>query len=61
MKLAIRIFALFAVVAGVAAAATTPKTASAVPSHQSASASFPIAACGPGVPTCVASGDLTRR
>lgn len=47
MKLAIRIFTLSVVVAGVAAAAVTPKTAPAVPSHQSASASFPAPGCGP--------------
>ncbi|MGB9409013.1 MAG: hypothetical protein WCA89_15870 [Terracidiphilus sp.] len=47
MKLAIRIFTLSVVVAGVAAAAVTPKTAPAIPSHQSASASFPAPGCGP--------------
>ena len=36
MKLAIRIFALSVVVAGAAAAATTPEGRSAIPSHQSA-------------------------
>jgi hypothetical protein len=52
MKLAIRIFALFVVVAGVAAAAVTPKNAPILPSHQSPSATFPIGTCGPGIPTC---------
>jgi hypothetical protein len=52
MKLAIRIFALLVVVAGGAAAALTPKTAPILPSHQSATAGFPIATCGPGIPTC---------
>jgi hypothetical protein len=47
MKLAIRIFALSVVVAGAAAAATTPRSAPAIPSHQSASASLPIPECGP--------------
>lgn len=47
MKLAIRIFALTIVVAGAAAAATTPKTAPAIASHQSATASFPVPGCGP--------------
>ena len=47
MKLAIRIFALTLIVAGAAAAATTPKTAQPIASHQSASASFPIPGCGP--------------
>jgi hypothetical protein len=47
MKLAIRIFALSVVVAGAAAAAVTPKTAPLVPSHQSATASFPTPTCGP--------------
>jgi hypothetical protein len=46
MKLAIRIFALSVVVAGAAAAATTPKSAPALPSHQSATASFPPWGCG---------------
>jgi hypothetical protein len=52
MKLAVRIFALLVVVAGGAAAAVTPKNAPIVPSHQSATAGFPIATCGPGIPTC---------
>jgi hypothetical protein len=47
MKLAIRIFALTIIVAGAAAAATTPKTAQPIQSHQSASASMPTPACGP--------------
>jgi hypothetical protein len=46
MKLAIRIFALSIVVAGFAAA-TTPKTARALPSRQSATATFPGPVCGP--------------
>lgn len=48
MKLAIRIFALFVVVAG-AAAASTSKTV-AIPSHQSATAGFPNPSCGPYLP-----------
>jgi hypothetical protein len=47
MKLTIRIFALSIVVAGAAAAATTPKTARAIPSHQSATATLPTPGCGP--------------
>jgi hypothetical protein len=47
MKFAIRIFALSLIVAGAAAAAVTPKTAPAVPSHQSATASLPAPGCGP--------------
>lgn len=54
MKLAIRIFALTVVVAGAAAAATTPKTAKPIASHQSATASFPNPYCGPYV--CSPSG-----
>jgi len=50
MKSVIRIFALSVVVAGAAAAATTPKAAPALPSHQSATASMPSPACGPGKP-----------
>lgn len=52
MKLAIRLFALLVVVAGGAAAAITPKSSPIIPSHQSATAGFPIATCGPGIPTC---------
>jgi len=55
MKLAIRIFALTVVVAGVTAAATTAKSSVVVPSHQSASAAFPVAQCGPHLPGCVVS------
>jgi hypothetical protein len=57
MKLAIRIFALSVVVAGAAAAATTPKSAPVVPSHQSATASNPVPGCLPGVPWCGNSGN----
>ncbi|MGC9157706.1 MAG: hypothetical protein ACP5FH_01855 [Terracidiphilus sp.] len=42
MKLALRIFALSVAVAGITAAATTPRTANVLPSHQSATASFPM-------------------
>jgi hypothetical protein len=48
MKLAIRIFALFVVVAGAAAATTTSKTTFV--SHQSATASWPGPICGNGIP-----------
>ena len=51
MKLAIRIFALFVVVAG-GAAAVSPKAASPVLSHQAATSSLPTPGCGPHVPTC---------
>jgi len=52
MKLAVRIIALSVVVAGGAAAAITPKTAPTFQSHQSATASLPVPACVPGLPTC---------
>lgn len=52
MKLAIRIVALFVVLAGVASAALAPKSASVLASHQSATASLPAPGCGPHVPTC---------
>jgi hypothetical protein len=52
MKLVIRILALSVVVAGGAAAAITPKSAPAIKSHQSATASMPVPACVPGLPTC---------
>jgi len=44
MKLAIRMFALFVVVAG--AAAATSSSATKIVSHQSATASFPAPGCG---------------
>jgi hypothetical protein len=47
MKLAIRIFALTIVAAGVAAAATTPRTAPPIASHQSATATLPVPGCDP--------------
>jgi hypothetical protein len=57
MKLAIRIFVLFVVVAGGAAAAVTPKAAPALPSHQSASASVPVPGCSPTMPCAVEPAD----
>jgi len=48
MKLAVRILAISVVVVGVAAAATTSKTISVVPSHQVASAAFPVPIQAPG-------------
>jgi hypothetical protein len=47
-------------VAGGAAAAVTPKSAPALPSHQSATAAFPIPGCGPGIPGCVVSPSAVR-
>jgi hypothetical protein len=47
MKLAIRIFALTVIAAGAAAAATTPRNAQPIASHQSATASMPVPGCGP--------------
>jgi len=47
MKFAIRVFSLIVVVAGVAAAATAPKAAPVVPSHQSATETMPVPYCGP--------------
>lgn len=51
MKLAIRIFALSIAVAGLASAATTPVTASAVSSHLSATGPLPSPDSMPG-PKC---------
>ncbi|MDE3188641.1 MAG: hypothetical protein KGM96_14095 [Acidobacteriota bacterium] len=48
MKLALRVAALFIVVAGVAAASVSSKTP-AIPSHQSATATLPAPCCGPGM------------
>jgi hypothetical protein len=61
MRLAIRIFALSVVVAGAAAAATTSKSAPAVPSHQSATASLPTPGCGPYMPTCFAQSPTSSK
>jgi hypothetical protein len=52
MKLAIRIFALTVVFAGIAAAATTAPTSHLMPSHQSATSANPIPLCAPGLPGC---------
>jgi len=46
MTLAIRIFALFVVVAG-ATAAVLPKATPSVPSRQAATSSLPTPGCGP--------------
>jgi hypothetical protein len=47
MKLAIRILALFVVVAGAAAAANTPKAAPAISGHLSATDNLPGPVCTP--------------
>lgn len=47
MKLVVRVFALSVVVAGAAAAAVSPSSKPAIPSHQSASALNPIPTCSP--------------
>jgi len=52
MKLVVRIFALSVVIAGAAAASVSSSTTHAVRSHQSATETMPIPACGPYVPTC---------
>jgi len=52
MKLAVRIFALSVVFAGVAAASVSSSTTQVLPSHQSATASNPVPLCAPGLPTC---------
>jgi hypothetical protein len=52
MKLAIRIFALSVVFAGTAASTVPSSTTNLMASRQSATASFPVPACGPGVPMC---------
>jgi hypothetical protein len=55
MKLAIRVFALSVVVASaVATIVVSPRTAPAIPSHQSATASMPTPQCGPHI--CPATG-----
>ncbi|MGA2649504.1 MAG: hypothetical protein ABSF28_03225 [Terracidiphilus sp.] len=53
MKLAIRIFVLLIVFAGVAAASvSSSSTTHVIASHQSATADLPTPGCGPGVPGC---------
>jgi hypothetical protein len=52
MKLAIRIFALTIVFAGVAAASVSSSTLSLAKSHQSATEQMPVPLCGPGIPGC---------
>lgn len=49
MKLVIRIFALTVVVAGAAAAATTPSHKPVLASHQAANSAMPVPMCGPGL------------
>lgn len=56
MKLVIRIFALSVVVAGIAAAGFSPKSAPALSSHLSATGSMPIPTCGPRMPGCTNNG-----
>jgi hypothetical protein len=52
MKIALRIFALSIVFAGVAAASVSSSTPKPFASHQSATATEPIPLCAPGLPTC---------
>lgn len=52
MKLAIRIFALSVVVAGLAAAYSSSAATPVFASHQSATASEPVPLCAPGLPGC---------
>lgn len=49
MKLALRVAALFIVVAGVAAASVSSKTAPVFTNHLSATAGLPMPGCGPGM------------
>ncbi len=52
MKLAIRIFALSVVFAGVAAASVSSSSVRVLASHLSATDSLPVPGCGPHIPTC---------
>jgi hypothetical protein len=52
MKLAIRIFGLSVVLAGLAAAYGSSATTRVFASHQSATASEPVPLCAPGLPGC---------
>jgi len=52
MKLAVRIFALSVVIAGAAAASVSSSNTRMVRSHQAATETLPVPACGPYVPTC---------
>ena len=52
MKLAIRIFGLSVVLAGLAAAYGSSATTRVFASHQAATASEPVPLCAPGLPGC---------
>jgi hypothetical protein len=53
MKLAIRIFVLSIVFAGVAAASvSSSSTTHVIASHQATSSELPVPGCGPGIPGC---------
>lgn len=52
MKLAVRIFAMSIVFAGIAAASLSSSTVKPFASHQSATATEPIPVCAPGWPGC---------
>jgi hypothetical protein len=52
MTLAIRVFALLVVFAGLAASTVSSRSTLVVPSHQSASAAMPAPNCYPGGPGC---------
>ena len=52
MKLAIRIFALSVVFAGVSAVSMSSTTPRNLVTHQSATAYFPVPSCAPGLPGC---------
>jgi hypothetical protein len=56
MKLAIRIFALSIVFAGVAAASVSSSSNHVIASHQSATSELPVPGCGPGIPGCPPDG-----
>jgi hypothetical protein len=57
MKLAIRIFALSIVFAGVdAASVSSSSTTHVIASHQSATSELPVPGCGPGIPGCPPDG-----
>jgi|HubBroStandDraft_1064217.scaffolds.fasta_scaffold110811_2 hypothetical protein len=52
MKLAIRILALSAALAGLAAASNSSATTRMLPSSQAAPAKMPVPLCAPGLPGC---------
>ena len=57
MQTTLRVFAMFVVIVGIAAAATTPKSTNAMASHQAVSAGYPVP---PLTPNCAPLGQCPQ-